>query len=455
VSEWSIVGYGSDPVPGDVWAIRAGAQAAQAVATVAEDAFRDVGNLVGDDACLRWIGQSGDKFKSGLGDLPPKIQKVAHSYQTVFDALTSWASALDGFQQQARKGLAQAENARTAADKLEPQIQTAQSNYDYWHARLKALSKQVPPPDPSQISAAVHNANAYAAQVTKLQNQHSSQIDLISAGKALVDQARTLRDEAAKRVGSLIDSVAHDAIKAESLLHTLAHWAHDAWDWTMRNLDTITLVFAIAACILGGPWLWGIVIGLTLLSIGQDIDKIAHGDHGPAVLFDLGMDILTLLPPLKILKEAKWGVRLFEDAGRAKAMKSLEKLWEPEAITRSTRAALGKADVFKVAKAAKRDLSHFTHETTFEDAYKIGRLKVSRGLDSAKKYITHEHDQLDPAISKMSQEFGGSLPMRLKAWRSFHVVQRKIHLLEHPLEYGFHKLLEKEFPYQPAPAASS
>jgi hypothetical protein len=113
-SDWSSLGLGGDPVPGNVDQIR----------NSADRHFRKVADLIVDQAAkLRridssssdeWDSESGRAFREVANDLAGAIEKAEGRYREAATALSTYATLLDGVQDEADRILRDANSAEAA-----------------------------------------------------------------------------------------------------------------------------------------------------------------------------------------------------------------------------------------------------------------------------------------------------------------------------------------------------
>jgi hypothetical protein len=99
--DWQVLDLDRDPTPGEPFAVRSLAARVLDLGQDAAAAERDVRSLAGDGAVLSWVGLAG----GALDDFPTQLTKLADSYEQAGQALSGWAQALGGAQDQADRAL--------------------------------------------------------------------------------------------------------------------------------------------------------------------------------------------------------------------------------------------------------------------------------------------------------------------------------------------------------------
>lgn len=90
---WWILGFASDPTPGDPFTAALLSSQMSGVATGASESVRGVRSLLGDPAITGWVGASGDAFRAACEPFPDQLSKMHESYQEAADALDAFNAA--------------------------------------------------------------------------------------------------------------------------------------------------------------------------------------------------------------------------------------------------------------------------------------------------------------------------------------------------------------------------
>jgi hypothetical protein len=117
--DWSVVGYGSDPVPGDPVTVRAGGINYRQVADRISSVVATLRGLSDDQSDARSV----DVVIEQKDQVADSIEKAEQRYRAAGDALVEYAEVLDNAQASSAHALSQAQAARKDADQ---QRKTAQ-----------------------------------------------------------------------------------------------------------------------------------------------------------------------------------------------------------------------------------------------------------------------------------------------------------------------------------------
>jgi uncharacterized protein YukE len=171
-ADWDVLDLSGDPTPGEPFAVGVLSVRVGDLAEDAARAERDVRALAGDGAVTSWVGLAGEVFRGALEDFPVQLRKLADSYELCASALSRYAGALDGAQDQADRALALGRVARAEIEALSAQLSVARGAASSAGSNLDVLSRPVAdgalPPDPEQVRAATRSAQAAAGRVTAL-----------------------------------------------------------------------------------------------------------------------------------------------------------------------------------------------------------------------------------------------------------------------------------------------
>ncbi|GAA2053847.1 hypothetical protein GCM10009839_72280 [Catenulispora yoronensis] len=87
---WWILGFGSDPVPGDTFAPALVSSNFTQVADNAETVHRDLFALLSDPALTNWLGKSGEAFYRAFEPFPQQLGSMKNSYHDAAGALDKY-----------------------------------------------------------------------------------------------------------------------------------------------------------------------------------------------------------------------------------------------------------------------------------------------------------------------------------------------------------------------------
>jgi hypothetical protein len=274
--QWQPLGLDADPVPGDP------SQISEEIAHLAAVARQ----ITGQVAALRKIGGDGtlagkyaDKLRSKSNEVAGDLSKVVGRYQKVASALSGWLPDLEQAQAQSLTALSEAEGP------------------------YKTVSTPAALPSGSHLTAQQkQQVQAYHTSVSQAQ-------EALSAAKALLAKATTLRDHSGSYHAGLIRSAIDDGMK-DSFWDQFKNDFDDVWDdvkdWVKKNawwigdictaLEAIGTVLAVAAFIIAQfiPGLDvlvdGLVLAAFLTTLTATAGRLLLAGTGNGSWLDFGLD---------------------------------------------------------------------------------------------------------------------------------------------------------------------
>jgi hypothetical protein len=266
--DWSPLGLGSDPVPGNPEAVSAESRRLGQTARELRAQITMLQEIAGDTTLK---GEYAGTMRAHAQQLSQDLGKVATRYESVADATGQWSGHL-----------AQAQATSLAA------LRMAQGPYE------QLLRLQAPKQPPASATAAAQRQ--YAADDQYYQQAQSSALAAISDAQRLLGWATSDRDTAGATAAAKISSASHDSL------------ADSWWDEFKQtisgiasNLKTIATVIgyiatacALLAVILTGPLALVFLLiagGLLLTELGTHTILAATGNGSWT---DVGLDVFAL-----------------------------------------------------------------------------------------------------------------------------------------------------------------
>ncbi|MFI9461742.1 hypothetical protein [Streptomyces xiamenensis] len=274
--DWQLVGESSDPVPGDPEEV---ASLGRELRDMADRIERQAGEIEALASVDNWNSPTADEYREKADGLGGRLRKAFDRYDVAARALgtevdfagedipgSNYASELYRAQVKADRALSEAEEA-------DDDLQAATRALDN-------LDDDVEDDDPDKTR---HEGNKEDAEAA------------LSSARALVEAAKTIRDEAASSAATLIN----DVIGSDDLKDS-------GWDKFRHVLDKVATVAGILAAVIGvvaliiGAFFTGgallavlgwIAFGLTAISFTNNAIKLAHGEGS---VLDLTLDAIGL-----------------------------------------------------------------------------------------------------------------------------------------------------------------
>ncbi|MER6080288.1 putative T7SS-secreted protein [Streptomyces sp. NPDC001833] len=203
--EWSVLDEDGDPVPGDPDAV---ALLGQSLREVANDIWREAGDVEALCGVESWKSKAADAFRDTARDTLAPLRKAYHRYDKAASAMgtrivdgstADWASAL--------------EHAQQLADKALKAAQTAHADHESAVRSIQGLPKDTADDDPQRV------------RLNKARDRAAGDL---SSAKSALRHAKDVRDDAANRAAKVI----HRAITHDGM--------HDSgWDKFGNAVDSI------------------------------------------------------------------------------------------------------------------------------------------------------------------------------------------------------------------------
>ncbi|MEU3334064.1 DUF6531 domain-containing protein [Streptomyces sp. NPDC006668] len=320
--DWYVLDLDRDPTPGDPDRVRTLARTLHEFAEDVSGALKVVKGMADDDATLQWAGKSAEVFKDEFSGVPKNLKKLKKSYEMCGDALAAYWPKLERAQALADKALAKGREAQHDLSSAKSRL----ASVDSWVARAtKEADKYkddptgsksaADKPDESKVRAATRDAQAAKSAHTKARSDVTDAQDALSAAKKMAEDARRMREDAAREAKQRIDDASDAGIRNRSWWEDVGDWFEDNWDTIVTVCKVVVTVVGIIAMIIGGPILGAIVLVAALVVLADTLYKYSKGQ---ASLWDVGFAALDCIPGGKGItslgKLAK-GMRAFGKTG--------------------------------------------------------------------------------------------------------------------------------------------
>jgi phage-related minor tail protein len=183
-TDWTPLGYATDPVPGDPEAVSRQAAHLGTVSQQITDQVAALRKIAAGATDGALVGQYADKIRSSASELAGQLDKVEGRYHEVSSALSGWV--LDLVQAQAHSVTA---------------LNEAVVPYQ------KLLPRAVPPPSGSNLTA------QQKQEVTDYHNSMNRAQSELNDAKALLARAVAFRDQQADHCATAINKAIDDGVK--------------------------------------------------------------------------------------------------------------------------------------------------------------------------------------------------------------------------------------------------
>jgi uncharacterized protein YukE len=308
---WDVVGYWGDPVPGDVWEIRALARKYTKIGEAAEDAQQRLKSVKGSGWLTAWDADSGDVFIDKIESMPGDLEACADSYIELGSTLQTWADDVDDAQYTADKALAEAKDAKEDEATAASSLSGAQSTYNTYNNQVIAAEKlRDKYPDgegaPSgtkvltdyQFKALKNNRTVASNRVNELSGDISDASSRVEAAKKLVQEAHGDWTERETATVTAIGKSADAGLGEQSFWDKI--FGSEVWETIITVCKIVVAIGGIIVMIIGGPLAW-IVLAAALLVLADTLYKMSKGQ---ADGWDLAFALLDCIPGAKGLTTA-------------------------------------------------------------------------------------------------------------------------------------------------------
>ncbi|MEU5567721.1 putative T7SS-secreted protein [Micromonospora musae] len=230
-AEWSVLELDSDPVPGDPESFEEITRAYQELARTTQEAHDllasggqiDVGQ-----------GKAMEAFKDLIGKLPPRLDRMAHSYASAADAYLRYLPSLEEAQTMSLRALEQARQASGDQGAAQAALSSAQ-------AALTALT--------GDTDAAADAKDRADDDLAAAQRRTDDARQALDQAKSLLGQATALRDQAARTAAETLRQLAKDAPQrslwekiAEAFRAFIEFLRSTVIEWITTVLDVLSTI---------------------------------------------------------------------------------------------------------------------------------------------------------------------------------------------------------------------
>jgi RHS repeat-associated protein len=292
-----------DPTPGDPQRVRTLAKHLHDFADDVSEGLRLVKGMAGEGTLLEWAGKSADVFKEDFADVPKNLKKLKKSYEMCGDALSDFWPKLERAQSLADKALRKGREARETLSSAQSRLASADSwvmragkEADKYKDDPTGSKSDADKPDEGKVRAATRDVQHAKSAHSKAESDVSDAQDALAAAKKMAEDARTMRDDAAREAKSKIDEASDAGIQNRSWWEEVGDWFTDNWDTIVAVCKVVVAVVGIVAMIIGGPILGAIVLIAAAVVLADTLYKYSKGQ---ASLWDVGLAALDCIPGMK------------------------------------------------------------------------------------------------------------------------------------------------------------
>ncbi len=294
--DWDVLALERDPTPGDAGAVAVLARDVELLAREADQAVQQLRALAQDGPVLSWIGASAEVVRHSLAGFASPLTRLADSYGVAADALGGFGRTLALAQDRADRALAQGRAARRELADLGSQLSWARGVLAVATEAVPS-SREMTPPDPDQVRAAVRNAQAAGRRVQELGSARADAEARLQVLRRWALDAGELRAGAGRTAARALDDAA-DAAPGRSLWEGLRHAAGAVWSVVVTVATVVAVVVAVVALFVAGPLVIGVlaVAGVVLL-----VDALRRYARGEAPWWEVLLATAAIVPGGRLL----------------------------------------------------------------------------------------------------------------------------------------------------------
>ncbi|WP_442811919.1 DUF6531 domain-containing protein [Streptomyces sp. NBC_01803] len=277
------------------------AEGLQAFADDVGEALGKIRGMASDRAVADWSGLSADAFRSEFDGVPENLAKLQTSYDMAADALAAYWPVLRNAQGMADRALERAVAAQADLSAAQGQLSEAED----WVSRAGDEAERLEregerdnapePPSEDDVRNAVRDRQAADAAAGAARDRVATAESDLSAARQLAEQAREMREEAARQCASGIDEASDAGIQNRKWWQKAFRWVQDNWDTIVDVCKVIVAVLGVVVMIIGGPLAW-VVLAAALVVLADTLVKYARGQ---ATLLDVAFAALDCVPGMK------------------------------------------------------------------------------------------------------------------------------------------------------------
>ncbi|MGL4939789.1 MAG: WXG100 family type VII secretion target [Bifidobacterium asteroides] len=329
--EWSVIGYAADPVPGDPDGVGVCAARLRDKKESVDSLVAVLNRIVPDKGGSVFVGDAADQYAKKLSHFPEDMKNLSQGLASAYDTLNSWKSSMDRCQWEAHRAYDDArqalENMHAAEVKLDDASASARSaqSAEFQMRLRQKVGQDVSKADEKETVSRVQRAEK---SVADFRTQVNSAQDSYRAAMKRLDSISDEYSEKARATGSSLRGYLEE-------LPSASWWERvyysSAWSVIVKVAEIGSMIFGIAALILGGGGIIGI-LAFAFAAIGFINDWMAHseGDESDS---EFALSFASLLLAgfgLKgVGKSLSKGLELFQSGGKMSVLSKLRLLGDP------------------------------------------------------------------------------------------------------------------------------
>jgi hypothetical protein len=246
-------------------------------------------------------------------------------------------------------------------------------------ARVSAVAEQyagagsvpsgVDVPDVERVRSAVRGAAVAGARVEQERARVDAAVSRWDAARRMALEAREVREAGGRAAAREIDAAAEAGIAPRSWWDSVKDAAGKVWDVVVTVAKVAVVVLTVVAIIAGGPLLWGIVLGLSLILLTDAVAKYARGE---ASGWDVAFAALGCIPGGRGLSTFRAMGNAFKAAGStARGAVAVGAHLGGAALAQGRAAVTGMTHAVRAASNGGRHGLQVTHDAGFLNVLRL------------------------------------------------------------------------------------
>ena len=275
--DWSVIGYGFDPVPGDPDGVGFCAKKLKNKKDSVDSLVHVLNKIVPDKGGSVFVGDAADQYARKLSHFPEDMKNLSQGLKGAHGTLNSWKKSMEDCQKRAHKAYNDAKEAledkQKAQHKLDEASATARSAHSAENQMRcrQLIGEEVSQADQKKTVDRVRQADGsvddFRNQVDSAQNLYQNAMKRLSSARG--DYTSSARSTTTSLLGYL------DELPSASVWERVYY--SSAWSVVVKVAEIGATIFGIAALLLGGGGIIGI-IAFAFAAIGFINDWMAFGE---------------------------------------------------------------------------------------------------------------------------------------------------------------------------------
>jgi len=224
-------------------------------------------------------------------------------------------------------------------------------------------------PDADRVRSAVRAAAVAGERVAQERARVDAAQSRLDAARRMALEAREVREAGGRSAALEIDGAAQAGIAPRSWWDSVKDAAGRVWDVVVMVAKVAVVVLTVVAIIAGGPLLWGLVLGLSLVLLADAVAKYANGEGSG---WDVAFAALGCIPGGRGLSTFRAMGGAFKAAGSAaRGAVAVGAHIGGAALAQGRAAVVGMAHALRAASSLSRPGVRLAQDAGFLDVLRL------------------------------------------------------------------------------------